>query len=585
VADDDQHAPASADTDATQTLLAPTPRTVRSLFPILDWLVDPATRRALPRDLVAGLALAALLIPESMGYASVAGVPPEVGLYAALAAVIGYALTGGTSILVVGPAAAVSALTASLIAGIGGDDPVTTAVALALFSGLVALAAGALRLGWIVNFISRPVLEAFVAGLAISIIIGQLDGLFGIGVDGESPLGELVDLLGKLDEAHSMTVIIGVGAVVALLLLERFAEKIPAAIVVVVVGIVAAVVFDLADEGVALVGEIPQGLPSVGIPDLGGLPWLELLAGGFALLLVGFSEGYAAAATIAEHTREHIDPDQELIGAGTASIASSFAGGLAVSGSLSKSAASEAAGARTQVTNLVAGAVVIATLLFLAPVFENLPEPVLASVVIVAVLRSANPMRVTEVWSINRLDFAAAMTTFVLVLVWETLPAMIVGVVLSLAFVVHRASFPDVVALRRRGDEFMRPDAEGVDGAELDDVAGVAVMRFEAPLVYANGDRLLRAARRLVGARDDLHRFVLDAEMIADIDATGAARLVALDDWLRERHIELHLARVHTRARHQIARSRLRDRFAGRTHPTVHDAVGVPAGPGAQDTG
>ncbi len=547
-------------------------RTVTTFLPVLRWLPRYAWGRDLPADLVAGVTLAALLIPESLGYAGVAGVPPEVGLYAALGAVVAYALTGGTSILVVGPASAVAALSASLVAELGSAADVRALTsALALTTGALLVVAGALRMGWIVNFISRPVLHAFVAGLSLSIIIGQLDGLLGVEVRGGSAVAKLADTLRNVADWHPLTVVLGLGAVATLLALERYVHRVPAAVVVVVVGILLVVVLNLDTHGVAVVGHIPGGLPQVAVPDLSGTRWLELVAGGASLLLVGFSEGYASATAVAAHTGEEIDPDQELVGAGAANLAAGLVGGLAVSGSLSKSAASQAAGARSQLANLTGGLVVLATLLFLAPVFEQLPEAVLAAVVIVAVLPSADPRRVARLWSVNRLDFAAGLTTFVLVLVWETLPAMIVGVALSLAFLVRRASFPDVVELRRGpGGVFTRVGVGAVPETTL--VSPVAVLRFEGPLVYANADRLLHAARALVAARTGLLRLVLDAEMVSDLDTTGAEILERLDDDLAASGIELRIARLHTRARAQLDRSHLATRFAGRLDPTIAQA-------------
>lgn len=547
------------------------PRELRTFFPILDWLPN-YDRGNLSRDVIAGLALAALLIPESMGYAGIAGVPTEYGLYAALGAVVAYALTGGTSILVVGPASAVAALSASIVAEFDADiDRTTLIAALTIASGVLLIVAGVLRLGWVVNFISRPVLHAFVAGLSISIIIGQLDGLFGVEVEGESALAKLIDTIRHVGDWHGLTVVIGVGAVLTILLLERFAERVPAAVVAVVAGIALVAIFDLGAEGVLVVGEIPQGLPGVGIPDLGTMRWFELFVGATALLLVGFSEGYAAASAVAAETGEEIDADQELIGSGAANVGAGLLGGIAVGGSLSKSAASQAAGARSQVANLVGGLVVLATLLFLAPVFEDLPEPVLAAVVIAAVLGSADPRRVLALWDVNRLDFAAGLVTFVLVIVWETLPAMIVGVLLSLAFLVRRASFPDVVEVARGTDGVFRRVTEDAD-AEPDQA--VAVLRFEAPLVYANAQRLVTSCRALVARRERTDRLVLDAEMISDLDATGAEALAAIDDDLRAQGIELHLARVHARARSQLERSHLATRFLARNHASLDEAAG-----------
>ncbi len=569
-------------------LLPRAPRTVRSVLPVLVWLPRYAWRANLPADLVAGIALAALLVPESMGYAGVAGVPPQVGLYAALGAVLAYALTGGTSILVVGPASAVAALSASVIGAFDGRaDPVPLAAALAITSGLILVAAGALRLGWIVNFISRPVLHAFVAGLSISIIVGQLDGLLGVEVTADSAVARLLDIVTRVGDWHPLTTAIGVAAVVCLLVLERYARRIPAAVIVVAIGIVVAVAFGLDARGVAVVGEIPQGLPRIAIPDLSGTRWLELFAGGTALLLVGFSEGYAAASAVSARTGEEVDADQELVGAGVANVASGLLGGLAVSGSLSKSAASQAAGARSQVANLAGGLVVLATLLFLGPVFRYLPEPVLAAVVIAAVLPSASPRRVLDLWQVNRLDFTAGAVTFALVLVWETLPAMMVGVALSLAFVVRRASFPDVVELVPVDGVFRNAAEAGTAAAPAGSAEDrVAVLRFEAPLVYANADRLGLATRTLIGRRSGLERVVLDAEMISDLDSSGAEVLEALDDDLAAHGIALHLARMHHHARAQLERSRMRDRFHDRMHASVHEATGDgPGAPGATDGG
>ena len=557
--------------DPHGTLLRTPPRTVASTFPIVRWIRTYTWQRDLPVDMLAGFALAALVVPESMGYAGVAGMPPEVGLYAALAALCAYAIVGGTSILVVGPASAVAAMSASVVGEFGSDvNPIALTAALAITSGVLLVVGGVLRLGWIVNFVSKPVLEAFVVGLAISIIVGQLHGLLGIEVHGDSVVAKVVDVFRELDTAHVVSVCIGVGSLLALLLLERVARRVPAAVTVVVAGIVAAVLFDLSDRGVDLVGQIPSGLPDLAIPDLSATRWAELLAGGAALVLVGFSEGYASATAVAEETGEQVDADQELIGAGAANIAAGLVGGLAVGGSLSKSAASQKAGARSQMANVVAAAVVLAALLFLAPLFEQLPEPVLSAIVIAAVLRSANPRRVARLWTINRMDFAAGLVTFVLVLVWETLPAMIVGIALSLVFLVRRASFPDVVELGQDpGGEFRRRGAMDTSALPAD----VGVVRFDAPLIYANAERLRAAVRTLVDHRPDVTVVVFDGEMISDLDITGADVLERVDDDLTSRHVELRVARLHHRARGQLDRSHLRDRFEGRLYPTLRSAI------------
>ena len=369
---------------------------------------------------------------------------------------------------------------------------------------------------------------------------------------------------------HGLTVVLGTAVIVSLLLMEHLVARLPAALVVVATAVVLVRVFDLDGEGIALVGDIPRGLPDVAVPDLGAVRWLELLGAGTALLLVGYSEGYAAAVAVSADTGEKVDPDQELVATGGANLAAGLLGGMAVGGSLSKSAESRGAGARTQMANLVSAVIVLATLLFLAPIFEDLPETVLAAVVIVAVLPSADPRTVWRVRQVNSIDFAAAAATFVLVLVWETLPALVVGVVLSLAFLVRRASFPDVVPLRRDATGAFRADGPGPLGGD-----DPLVLRFEGPLVYASAERLILAARAMLELDRAATCLVLDAEMVSDLDTTGAAAIVELDDELDAAGVVLHLAAVHHRARAQMERSKLLDRFGPRMHPTVESAVGA----------
>ncbi|MBX3314359.1 MAG: SulP family inorganic anion transporter [Actinobacteria bacterium] len=545
-------------------------RGLGSFVGCVDWLPRYRWGKDLPVDLVAGLTVAALLIPESIGYANVAGVQPQLGLYAAMAAAIVYALVGNQRVLVVGPSAAVAALSASLIADITGNESADQlAIGLAFAAGIVLLVAGFLRFGWIVNFISRPVLEAFIAGLAISIIVGQMSGLVGSEKGEGSVVRKAWHVLSDVGNWHRETLAIGLGALVILIVLERFLPKLPAAALVVVGGILLTGWLDLGADGVALAGTIPTGLPNVGFPDFSLEVWAELLGGGFALFLVGFSEGFAAAASAAEEMGDVVDPDEELVGAGVANVAAGFFGGMAVSGSLSKTTAGLRAGARSQVAGLTAGVVVVLTLLFLGPVFERLPEPVLAAVVIHAVLRSANPSQALGLWNVNRFDFVAALATFVLALTWETLPAMAVGVFLSLAFLVRRASFPDVVEMEADAHGVVRRVGEADVAIPMD---GVGVLRYEAPLLYAGSDRLGQAVDNLIARRGPLHGLVLDAEMMSDLDTSGALALERLDDRLAGQGTTLHLARVHSRAREQIERSRLAPRFEGRTHRTVAEA-------------
>lgn len=301
------------------------------------------------------------------------------------------------------------------------------------------------------------------------------------------------------------------------------------------------------------------------------------------MALVGFSEGFAAASSVAARTKEDVDPDQELVGSGAANLAAGLVGGVPVGGSLSKSAASELNGARSQMTNVVSGVVVLATLLFLAPLFERLPTPVLAAVVIVAVAGSTSPAKVLRLWDVNRLDFAAGLVTFVLVLVWETLPALIVGVVLSLVFLVRRISFPDVVELQVSPNDNLV--ATAIPEMPTHPIEGVAILRFEAPLIYATAQRLVQAVEIITERRDDIHRVVLDAEMISDLDATGAQKLAGTGRRPPGRAGDHPgLARLNGPARHLFERSWLAARFHGRIHADLEEAIGPPRADHVADT-
>jgi SulP family sulfate permease len=514
--------------------------------PLAGWISGYRWQAWLRLDVIAGVSVAALLIPESLGYAGVAGLPPEVGLYAAPLALLGYAILGRSTILVVATSSSTAAVSASVIAGLneggGPDSALTLSAALALFTGVILVVAGLVRLGWVANFMSKTVIEGFIIGLSINIIIGQFDDLLGIKVVGKSALQELWDALTQIGGWDRATIAVGAVSLALLFGLERLVRKLPAALTVVALGILYIKLF--APSDIAVVGHIPQGLPAVGMPDLSSSDIAGLIAGGLAVALIGFSESYGAASSFARKYGDRLDNNQEFIALGASNIGAGLTSGMVVGGSLSKSAANDSAKAKSQISNVVLAVLVVLTLLFLAPFFESLPEATLAAVVIHALWQSANPRKLAPVWRVSRQEFWLAVVVLFTVLTLDTLPAIILGVIISLGMLVYRVSFPQTSELGR--DRVTGAFESRKDHEEAEQIPGIVVYRFEAPLIYANASAFAEAARDLVDAADPPARaLVIDCEEMFEVDYTGAEALRGLAEDMHERGLDVRLARVH----------------------------------------
>ena len=340
-------------------------------------------------DVIAGLTVWAVLVPEALAYASIAGVSPVVGLYAAPGALILYAAFGSSKHLVVGPMAATAALSAAAVgtvaAGNSGRFAALTAT-LAITTGILALAAGLARLGFLANFISEPVLKGFIVGLALTIIIGQVPKLLGIEKGSGDFFEQLWDVITRLGDSQWRTVIVGVLSLAVVLVLRRLAPVVPAPLVAVALGILAVYALNLQHHGVKIVGHIDSGLPSFGLPSVPAKDYLKLTGSAVGVMLVGFAEGLGAAKTYAARNGYQVSPNRELIGLGTANLAAGLSSGMVVNGSLSKTAVNGSAGARTQMSGLVVAVLTVLTLLFLTGLFEDLPEATLGAVVIAALI-------------------------------------------------------------------------------------------------------------------------------------------------------------------------------------------------------
>jgi sulfate permease, SulP family len=524
-------------------------------LPLFRSLV-PYDRQWLRGDVVAGLTVWAVLVPEALAYASIAGVSPVVGLYAAPGALIFYAAFGSSRHLIVGPMSATAALSAAAIAefaAASSDRFTQLTIALAITTGVVAALAGLLRLGFLANYISEPVLKGFIIGLALTIIAGQLPKLFGVEKGSGDFFEKIWDLLTKLGDTSGLTLLVGLASLAVLFVLRRVAPVVPASLVAVVFGVVVVKLFDLDHHGVAIVGHIDRGLPSIGLPDVQFRDYLHLAGPAVGVMLVGFAEGLGAAKTYG--TREHyeVDANRELLGVGAANLAAGLSSGMVVNGSLSKTAVNGSAGARTQLSGLTVAALTIVTLLFLTGLFEDLPEATLAAVVIAAVIELVDIAGLRRLYQVFtgpvgrrfglaiRPDFVAAVAALLGVLVVDTLPGLFIGIAVSFLLLVYRASTPHIATLGRvPGDPSRYTDIRR--NPDNESIPGVLILRPESGLFFANADYIRRSVLTRVTEADP-RVVVLDAETMPYVDVTAVTMLGDLAEALRERGVTFVVAR------------------------------------------
>jgi len=562
------------------------PSTLRRWFPIGVWLPKYNWGKFLSADLIAAVSVAALLIPESMGYSTVAGVPVQIGLYAAPLALIGYAMFGGSKLLVFAAAGSVAAISASVVGALSGGDQSTAVIltaALAIVTGVVFIAAGLAKMGWITNFMSKSIMAGFIMGMSIQIIVGQLGKLFGIEVADGNTFQKLWSAVSQIGDWNWTATVIGVGALLLIFAIQRFIPKLPAALTAVVLTSVIVAVFN---PDIDLVAKIPQGLPSFALPTgIDASTWLKLLLAGAVVALVGFSEGWGASGTISKKTHDSLDTNQEFRAYGFGNIGAGLLGGMAVTGSLSKSAAAMSAGAKSQMANIFLAGMVLLTLAFLAPAFQWLPETVLAAIVINAMAGSASPRKLEKLYRIDKVDFALGLITFLLVLAFDLLPAMIVGILLSIIYIVYRISFPGRAVLGRvaaTGDfetiSWAYGQRSGTTHSQAQAVPGVLVYRLSSPLIFANAEAFKNTGEALLiqaGAKGSLpHTVVIDFEEIFLVDYSGAAALTDFFDYAQRYGVDLMLARVHSVSHALLKTAGVIDKIGEqRIHDTVRNAV------------
>jgi len=520
-------------------------------FPPAQWLADyqPAW---LGFDLVAGFTLAAYAIPVSLAYASLAGLPPQMGLYCYLIGGIGYALFGSSRHLAIGPTSAMSLVFGVTLAPLAGGDPNRLLSLAALTTVLVALMfvlAWLLRLSVIVNFISESILTGFKAGAALAIIATQLPKLFGIKGGGADFFSRLWQIGTQLGDTNLVVLAVGVAAIILLVLGDKWLPGRPVALVVVVLSLLAVPWLGLTDQGVSIVGQLPAGLPSfdltdIGLRDLNVDMQRELVSLAFACFLLSYIESISAARTFALKHRYEVDARRELLGLGAANLAAGLFQGYPSAGGLSQSAVNEKAGARTPLSLAFTSLMLALVLLFLTGLFRNLPNAVLAAVVLVAVKSLIDVREFRHLFRVSRFDFVAAAVALVAVLLLGILDGVIFAVVVSLLMLLKRSSTPHIAYLgripgtNRFSDLARHPDNKPIPG--------VLAFRVEAALLYFNVEHILRdVLQRVREAAPGLKLVICDLSNSPYVDLAGARMLARLHDELEPQHIELLVVEAH----------------------------------------
>ena len=555
--------------------------------PILTWL--PTYDRAwLTADVIAGLTLWGLVVPEAMAYAGVANLPPQMGLYTLLAALLVYALLGTSCHLVVQATSATAALLASSVVGVmiaaelvdagATPDPATYqlyATAFVLVVGVVFFVAGIARLGFITQFLSKPVMDGFVTGLALFVAVGQLNKLFGVPKGEGNSVEKFMAILRELPQANWVTFAVGASALALLFLLPRWNKKIPAGLIVLFGYIALSTVLGLyANYGVEVVGSLPQGLPKLRLPLVPVAAFVAMIAPAIGVLLVAYSEALGVAREFGEKHGYEVDPNQELNAHALANLASSLFGGMIAAGSMSASAVKEGAGARSQVANLVTWGMAVVTVLFLTPLFRNLPEAVLAALIIHAVWHIIASRKLQRIRLVSRTEFWLGLITLAGVILVDVLEGMLLGLLCSLLLMVYRTTRPHVSSLGR---------VPGVPGAYSDltrhpentPVPGVLILRIDAPMYYANALTVRDRVKELVeGAQTPPQALIFDAAAQDTLDITSAEVVKGLVKELHGQGIEVYAAEVHDPVLEFGRMSGLFELFdKGHIFPTVDAAV------------
>jgi high affinity sulfate transporter 1 len=516
-------------------------------------------RQWLAKDIVAGVVLTTLLVPQGMAYAELAGLPPITGLYTSIMCLLGYAVFGPSRILVLGPDSSLGPMIAATILPliVAKGDPkraVALASLLAIMVAVVMILAAVAKLGFIADLISKPTMIGYMNGLALTILVGQLPKLFGFKVEADGFIGEVTGFAKGLanGEAVAAAAAVGIAGIVLILVLQRWLPKIPAVLIMVVLAIAATTVFGLADHGVSLVGVLPKGFPPLTIPHVRLSDLGPLFAGALGIVLVSLADTISTASAFAARTGQEVHGNGEMIGIGAANLAAGLFQGFPVSTSGSRTAVAERSGAKTQLTGVVGAALIILMIVLVPGLFRNLPQPALAAVVITASLSLADIPATARLWQQRKVEFGLSIAAFLGVVLLGVLPGIAIAVALSILNVFRRAWWPYDTQLGRVAglpgfhDTHTHPDAEHLPG--------LVIYRFDGPLFFANAKTFRDEIRRLAKTEPKPSWILVAAEPITDVDTTASDVLEELDEALNAEGISLVFAELKDPVRDKIER-------------------------------
>jgi SulP family sulfate permease len=575
----------------------------RRYFPILDW-APRYGRETLTNDLLAAVIVTIMLIPQSLAYAMLAGLPPQVGLYASIAPLVAYAIFGTSRTLAVGPVAVVSLMTAAAagnVAAQGTPEYLGAAIALAMMSGLFLLVIGLFRLGFLANFLSHPVISGFITASGLLIAASQLKHLLGIPAGGDTLVEIVRALAASIGQINPPTAVIGVLGLAFLFwvrkgfqpLLQRFglAPKLAGLlsktgpVLVVAASTLAVWGFELGAAGVRTVGEIPTGLPQLTLPAFELSAWTALAIPALLLSVVGFVESVSVAQTLAAKRRQRIDPDQELVALGASNLGAAFSGGFPVTGGFARSVVNFDAGAETPAAGAFTAVGIAVATLFLTPLIRDLPNATLAATIIVAVLSLVDFKALARTWSYSRSDFAAMAATILLTLVMGVEAGIVAGVTLSLALFLYRGSKPHVAIVGQvPGTEHFR----NVLRHQVETVPGILTIRVDESLFFANARYLEETVIELIAQDPSVRHFILMCSAVNEIDASALESLEVINARLEDAGVTFHLSEVKGPVMDRLRRSHFLDELTGEIYLSQHEAIGRlkplvrPAAPGAE---
>jgi len=548
--------------------------------PATDWL--PQWRSLFKRDAVAALAVWAVLVPQSMAYATLAGVPPVYGLYAAVAGLVVYGLLGTSRVLNVGPSSGPAVLAAATVAPLaGGDGEAYLALsgALALVTGLILLAGGLARLGFIAEFLARPVLAGYFIGLALTIIVGQVPALLGIPSATGTFFERFPDIALDAVDVSWPTAVVGLCSLALILVLQRFVPRAPGSLIAVIFGVLATRVLDLEQHGVALIGALPTSLPELGLPDIPLSDYKRVLYGGAAVAALAYAESIAAARQFALGKGYEVDANRELIALGGANVGAGLVQGFPIDASASRTTVAARMGQLSQLAGLLNAGLVIVAIFLLGDVFADLPSATLAAIVIAAVLPLLRTGALRRLWRLDTVDFALATLCLVCVLLAGVLGGIVIAVIASLAALVYRSFTPHVAVLGRlRGGEEGDEDYGFRDLSRHPDgetYPGLVIFRFDQEVFFANAVMFRDHLRELViDAEPPVRTVIVDASAITYIDTTGLDMLGELQRELAGHGVELVFARIKGPVHDVLRRAESAGAIGSfRLFPTLRSAV------------